>query len=470
MKLKNYFGYAIADLGNNIAFSVVGSYLTLYYTDVLGAHFDASTATIWSVAITVIFIFARIWDGVNDPIMGYIVQRAKPTKYGKFRPYLLYGGIPLAPVVVLMFAPFKNMPLIGCILFALFSYLIYEMLYTIVLVPYGSLAMVMTREQNERSRLSIMRSIGGGIGGIPSGLFPILVYSTYIDSTGAKVSVLDGNKLVIAMAVIAVIIIISYVTAFFNVEEQYPYSDAEQEIKLKNSLRTLIHNKPFLIICLAGMLLIASSMYIGTANLYLFNVYFQKTSFMIFVGLVTYAPMVIMIPFTELIIKKIGKKEICVFGLTLSVLATFIMAVGHIQNPWVFIALSFLQGCGISFFTLEIWAMAMDVIDYQEMLTKKREEAINYAIFTFTRKIGQAISSIVPALLAAVGYVAAKGYAGQDASTVQGIYTISTVVPLLMFILMLILMVLYPLNKKKEKEMREVLALQRADYPAAEGN
>lgn len=468
LKFRSYLGYGIADLGNNIAFAAVGSYLTLFYSDVLGANFDEKTSALWLSAVTAIMIVARIWDAVNDPIMGWLAQRAKPTKWGKFRHYLLFGGIPLAFSALLMFAPIPDMSLAECIVFALFTYIAYGMIYTVVLVPYGSLATVMTRDVRERSRLSIARSIGGGIGGIPAGmLFPLLVYTTVTASDGTSVSELDGMKLFVCMAVIAAIMIICYVTAFFTTKENYEYPHAVQNTNLVVTLKSLVRNKPFVIMSLAGMLLIASSMYITSIDLYLFNVFYRKEGMMTFVTIATYAPMVITIPFTELIIKKVGKKEMCIYGLIASVAATFVMAVWRVPNPWIFIALCFVQGAGIGFFTLEIWALAMDVIDYQELRTGRREEATGYAAFTFMRKIGQALAAIVPALLGVVGYVSSKGYAGQSAETVDGIYILATVVPLIMFVLMLVLMLLYPLNKKKDAEMREQLALRRAEYDNA---
>lgn len=468
LKFVNYLGYGIADLGNNIAFAAVGSYLTLFYSDVLGAHFDENTSAAWLSAVTAIMIIARVWDAINDPIMGWLAQRAKPTKWGKFRHYLLFGGIPLAFSAVLMFLPIPDMSLAECIVFALITYIAYGMIYTVVLVPYGSLATVMTRDVRERSRLSIARSIGGGIGGIPAGmLFPLLVYSTVIDANGEKVSELDGNKLVICMAAIAVVMIISYVTAFFTTKENYEYPHTAQDTDLFATLKSLARNKPFVIMSLAGMLLIASSMYITSIDLYLFNVYYRREGMMTFVTIATYAPMVATIPFTEAIIRKVGKKEMCLYGLTASVAATLVMAVWRIPNPWIFIALCFLQGAGVGFFTLEIWALAMDVIDYQELRSGKREEATGYAAFTFMRKIGQAIAAIVPALLGAVGYVASKGYAGQSSETVDGIYILATAVPLVMFVLMFILMLMYPLNKKRDAEMRLALAERRAAYDSA---
>ena len=464
LKLGSYVGYGIADLGNNIAFAAVGAYLPAFYSDVLGADSDEATSAVWLTAVTVIMVIARIWDAINDPIMGWLAQRAKPTRWGKFRHYLLFGGIPLALSAVLMFAPIPGMSLAECIVFAFFTYIAYGMIYTVVLVPYGSLATVMTRSENERSRLSVARSIGGGIGGVPAGiLFPLLVYSSvYNAEDGKYVDVLDGEKLVICMAVIAVIMIVSYSVAFAFTKENYAYPHAVQQTSLRKALKSLVKNKPFVIMSLAGMLLIASSMYISSINVYLANVYYRKPLLMTFVTIATYAPMVIMIPFTEKIIKKIGKKEMCVYGLILSVAATLVMSVWRIPNPWVYLVFCFLQGSGVGFFTLEIWALAMDVIDCHELMTGRREEAIGYAAFTFMRKIGQAIAAIVPYLLAVVGYVTGSGYGGQTQEAVDGIYLLATVVPLIMFALMLLLMILYPLGKRRDGEMRARLAALRA--------
>lgn len=465
LNFKNYLGYAVADLGNNIAFSAISAYLMLYYTDVLGANLSTDNYAVWLNAITIIMIVARVWDGINDPIMGFVIQGLKPTKWGKFRPFLLIGGIPLSIVALLCFLPVQINSLVGCISFALISYILYGMIYTIVLVPYGSMATVMTRDNCERSSLSICRSIGGGIGGIPAGIvFPLVIYTTVIAADGTKTETLNGKALFVCMAVIALVMVLSYIASFFCTKENYPYPNAKQKLNLRATFKSLLHNKPFIIISLAGMLLIACSMYIGSINIYLFNVYYLKNGFMTFVTIATYLPMIVFIPFVNKIIKKVGKKEMCIHGLILSTAASLIMWLWKMPNPWIYIAFCFLQGAGIGFFTLEIWAMAMDVIDYQELLTKRREEASSYAIFTFMRKIGQAIAAIVPSLLAWAGYDGKFSYVQQGEGVALNIYNLATIVPFILFALMLILMIIYPLGKKNDAKMREDLAEVRRQY------
>ena len=444
LTLKNYVGYGIADLGNNLGFSIASTFLLLYYSDVLGAHLDTK---IWAAITTAIIVIARVWDGINDPIMGAIVQNSKASKFGKFRHFILYGGLALVLAFTLMFLPIKNMHLALCTIFAFVTYIVYGMVYTIVLVPYGSVASVMTRDNKERSRLSISRAIGGGIGGIPAGmLFPLFVY----DSDKKIVA----NRLFIGVAICAVVIGICYVIGFLCTKENYPYTNKTGKIKLRVTLKELIHNKPFVIMSIFGMLLIASSMYINSIYIYLFKSVFEKPAQQTFATIAIYVPMVIMIPFTGIIIKKFGKKLPLIISFAIATIAGIFMSVFYIQNTIIFIALIALQNVGTAFGTLEIWALAMDVIDYHEYKTGKREEAGCYAIFTFMRKIGQALSALVPVFIASVGYEADTKLSD---STKLGIYRFATIVPTVLFFFMFILIIFYPLNKSEDTKMRSAL-------------
>lgn len=442
--LRNYLGYAVCDTGNSLGFSVASTYLASYYTDVVGLSGFASTA---------IMIVARIWDAVNDPIMGFAAHRGKPTRFGKYRHFLLFAGIPYAIASVLLFSTGNsgsyNLRVALCAL----TYIICGMLYTVVLVPYGSLASVMTHDTLERSRLSVCRSIGGGIGSAPAGmLLPLLIFSD---------DKIVGGKLLKTMLVICVLMCISYVLAFFSVHENVPPEKNPPAIKVGPTVRSLIKNRPFVLMSIIGCLLIASSMYLHSSGVYLFKDYFRRTGFvMTLYTVISYAPMVIMIPFTDVIIKKIGKKEFSIIGLAVSTLAAVILCIHRVTNPWVFIVFSAFINMGVGFLTLEIWAFAADVIDVQELNTKKREESVTYAVFTFMRKIGQAVAACVPLLLQFIGYDnAAVG--NQTQQVCVGIYRVATTGPAVMFALMLLCFALYPLSRTRMKEIGAELAVMR---------
>ncbi|NLA77703.1 MAG: MFS transporter, partial [Clostridiales bacterium] len=407
-------------------------------------------------AVFVIMLVARIWDGINDPVMGFFVQAHKPSKHGKYRPFLLWGGIPLALSVVLIFTYIPGLSNGAYIAVAASTYILYGMLYTVVCVPYGSLASVMTVDENERSLLSVFRSIGGGIGSVPTAiLFPMLVL---VDNK------LDAGRLLKAMAVIAVLMVVMYILGFSWTRENVPPEENPHKIKFTQTLKSLVKDRAFVLMSIVGCLLMASSMYMGTVNVYLFKDYFGKGGLLTVLTIISYAPMAIMIPFINKMIKKFGKKEISIAGLAVSAVASFVVFALRVTNPWIYIAMNAFINLGVGFLTLEVWAMAMDAFDYHELKTGRREEAVNYAVFTFMRKVGQALAALAPFFVGLVGYNSELVGLGQNTSTLKGMYTVSTLVPFIMFAIMLAAMIFYPLNKRKTIEMREALAKQREAY------
>lgn len=451
LSISNYLGYTLVDVGNSLAFAAMGSFLTVFYTDVLG---------ISPFVAGIIMIVARIWDGINDPIMGFLAQARKPKKSGKYRPFLIWGGVPLAFSAALVFLPISSLisseHKVIMIIFAAFTYILYGMLYTVVLVPYGSLATVMTRKTDERSLLSVCRSIGGGIGSLPASIiFPMLVWAD------KEKTQLDSSKLFGAMCIIGILMIVMYCIGYKCTRETVPPSN--NKVNVTESLKSIIKDKTFVIMSIEGCLLMASANYLNSVNVYIFKDFFGNGGLVALYTVIAYAPMVIMIPFVNKIINKIGKKEISVIGLAVSAVSSLILFVFRFDNAVAYMIMSFFVNAGVSFMTLEIWAMAMDVIDHQEMVTGRREEASDYAVFTFMRKVGQAIGALAPVFLGLVGYDTKLVGKGQSSSTVSGMYSVATIVPFVMFAIMLVLMILYPLNRKKAEEMKNTLKEMRGE-------
>ena len=157
IKFKDKIGYAMGDMGGLLTFSLIGAFQNKFYTDVL--HIQPAK-------IVVLILVARLWDAINDPIWGAFIDSRRPTKQGKFRPYVFWFSIPLAVSAVLMFTVIPNLSEAKYLLFAYITYILYGMMYTCVNIPYGSLASVVTDDEKERSSLSMWRSIGAGIGGL----------------------------------------------------------------------------------------------------------------------------------------------------------------------------------------------------------------------------------------------------------------------------------------------------------------
>ena len=228
-------------------------------------------------------------------------------------------------------------------------------------------------------------------------------------------------------------------------------------------------------LCIASMLLIAFQFYYQSTYTYLFTDYFGKPGLYAMVSICTYLPMAIFIPIMNKLITRFGKKELCAVGMafaTVAVLMQYFIKFTPLADatnpiaPYVFLGLTFLSGLGQTFLVLEVWALVMDVIDYHEVRTGKREEGMTYALFSFTRKLGQTLAGVgLNALLAFINYdVDTTKNGGQLKPEVIGnIYNISTIVPAIMLALMAVVLFFgYDLSKKKLAEIHTELEQKRA--------
>lgn len=449
---KNIIGYALGDTGGVLSFGVVSSFLQMYYTDVL--HISLAK-------ITMLMLVARIWDAINDPLCGAFIDSRKPTKYGRFRPYVFWLSFPMIIAFVLVFVKIPGLSESQYLIYAYITYILYGMMYTGVNIPYGSMASVMTDNLRERSTLSVARSFGSGVGSLPGQiLLPLFVYSTAVD-TGVKY--LDGSKLLGGILLIAGFMVIIYTASFKMTKENITPPAGQKKESMGRVMVQLMRNRAFVMLCLASLLLIAGSMYTQTIFNYLFKNYFKTPGLFAMVTVATYIPMLVLMPFMGKLVVKFGKKEICSFGSIFASLAFIALYFMKTENPYVFLGMVLISGFGVSFFTLEVWALVTDTIDYQEKLTNRRDEGTSYACFSFFRKLGQTLAGMGAAgALAMIGYVTAEGVLEQTAEVNRGIYDIATLVPFVLYLVMFLLLQFgYPLTRVRMEELGKELEAQR---------
>ncbi|MCL2022761.1 MAG: glycoside-pentoside-hexuronide (GPH):cation symporter [Oscillospiraceae bacterium] len=454
--MKDKIGYALGDMGGLFFFSTVSAYLQMFYTEIL---------RIPLAKISNLLLAVRIWDGINDPICGTLIDRRKPSENGKFRPFLRMFSPLLAVFGVLMFTRIPGLSAAQYLIYAYITHILYEGMYTMCNIPYGSMASVITDDGAERSQLSTFRSIGAGLGGLPAQMIlPMFVFS--VDDNGQKF--LNGDKFFMGMVIFGILTIIVYWSSFYLTKERIapPPPEKAQKQNIGETISFLLKNKPFLVLCFASMLMVGTQFYTQNVYNYLYKDYFNEPELYTFVTIATYAPMVFLIPFIGKLVEKFGKKRLCGYGLLMSMVANIIALLIRTANPYVFLVFCFLSGLGFTFFLLQIWAMATDVIDYQELISHKREEGTSFAFFFFTRKIGQTLAGAgAPWLMMAIGYKVAEGdeIIVQAAGVADQLYTIANLVPAITFFLMFITVsFLYPLDKEQEEDMRAKLRKRRA--------
>ena len=450
---KNIIGYALGDTGGVLAFGVISTFLNVYYTDVFGID---------PAKLTILFLVARLWDAINDPMMGAFVDSRKPNPAGRFRPWVYRFSWAMMASLILLFLPINDIfpGFNHYLLYAYITYIFYGMMYTGVNIPYGSMATVMTRDIKERSTLSMARTFGAGIGQMAgSVILPLVVYTTA--DNGVKI--LDQHKMFAAILVIVCLQFIAYQLNYRLTRETVIAPPKEKGDTVFKVMGSLVKNRPFVTLSLASMLLIAGNMYSNTANTYLFKNYYNAPGMQALVPVATYLPMALSMPFLNKLVLKFGKKELCGFGAYLAAFTYLIMYFVKLPSATLFLVGLFITGVGLTFFTMEVWALVSDTIDYQDKLTHKREEGTSYAIFSFFRKMGQTIAGVsFNALLAGIGYVAAT--AGTNEAVVQtqevnnGIYTLATMLPFIMYIIMALLLHFgYNLGRKETEELKAEL-------------
>ena len=449
IKFKDKIGYALGDMGGLLSFSLIAAFLNMFYTDVL--HISAGK-------ITVLMIVARVWDALNDPMWGAFIDSRKPTRFGRFRPYIIWASFPMALGAFLMFFKVPGLSENQYLIYAYITYIFYGMMYTGVNIPYGSLASVITDDEIERSSLSMWRSIGAGVGGLPAQiLLPLMVYSTVANADGTNAKVLDPTKLSVAVGCLSILSVMIFVLHFKLTKErvQLPPTQKQSDFNVLQTVSVLIKNRPFIVLCAVSMLLICFQMYTQTVYNYLFKNYFEKPGLYSIVTICTYLPMAMFLPFMGKLIKKFGKKEICAAGLGFAAVVNIVMyLIGFTpaaENPYVFLALTFFSGAGQTFLVLEVWALVMDVIDYQEFLSGRREEGTSYSFYSFTRKLGQTIAGAGAAAI--LGWIGYNGeLAVQPKEVLPKLYNISTLIPAIILIVMFVLIAFFYKLSKKELE------------------
>jgi len=449
--MKDKVGYAMGDGGGTLFLGVIGSYLTMFYSDVL--HIPMAS-------IMVLLLTLRVWDGINDPIWGTIVDRRPAGKHGKFRPYLRAFCIPLAVCGVLMFTKLPGLSPVQYLIYAYITHILYEGFYTTVNMPLGAMASVITDDGAERSQLSIYRTIGSGLGSaVGAVLLPQIIFSLAPDG---KAEILDADKLFLTMLVLAVCSIALTMLSFRMTTERVPPAPAEEKHNILQTVRVLLRNRPYLALCFASMLLIGVTMYTQTIYAFLYKDYFSSASLYTWVSIATYAPTALLVPILHKLVLRLGKKRLCAWGLLLSVAANTLALLLRTQNPYLFMGFCFFSGLGGTFMNMELWALIADVLDYQELLSHKREEGTCYALFFFMRKIGQTMAGSGSAfLLGKIGYDEKKIV--QEPGVANRMYTTATLAPAIAYTLMFLAMAFwYPLDQKKEEKIREDLRTQRA--------
>ena len=437
--LRDKLCYASGDLANDCTFILSSTFLMKFYTDVMGVD---------AYIIGIMMMVARIVDAFTDMTMGRILDLSKPGKNAKFRPWILRGGALVAVMSFLLYPSwFQNMPMTFKLVWMFTSYLLWgSVFYTMVNIPYSSMASAITDKPQERTQLSVFRNAGATIAGmvITAGI-PMLVYYTNDEGN----TVFNGGLFSYVAAGFSIAAIIFYLACYFGCTERIKIEPPKKDPNApKNSvIKNLVTNRSLIAIIVAAICLLLAQLTISGMAQYVYPNFYGNTTAQSTSALISNIGILLISAPVGTLAAKFGKKELSTAGTLFATIVYLVCYFVRPENVWVYVAFYVVAYLGLGVFNILIWACIIDVIDAAEVKNGVREDGTVYACYSFARKLGQAASAgLTGTLVTAVGYSAATAF---DPDVVNGIFNISCLVPAAGFLLVaLALFFLYPLNKK----------------------
>ena len=444
---KDEWGYIFGDMAGSFVNLYVDTYFLTFCTYCLGI-----SAT-WMAGL---FLFARLWDAINDPIIGSFPDRWHLGKSkDKFTPWIKLFMIPLALSGVLCFS---KVPFEGVVLhaFVAFAYIFFGMSYTGTSMPFGAMANVVTVDPVQRSKLSRARSVGGGlVGAVALGMVPVVCYKDNQPIPG---------RFTLLAVIFGICSIISYLLLCTLTKERVREEKSEGEkFEFVTVLKMVLKNRPLIGVMIAtigSMLVITGS---SQTYGYIYKEVYGNASLATISMACSMPFMIVVFPLIPKMVNKFGKRDVILYTAVLSFVFSAVRMFIYIENVWVYTALNIMTLLGQTAFTMLIWALVSDCLDYSEWKTGFRSDGSMYSMYTFSRKIGSTIASSGLAFsLGLVGYVSGENVV-QTTEAVKGIYYICNGIPTICYALILIgIGLIFNLDKKKTDQMYAEMAERRA--------
>ena len=443
--IREKIGYGFGDMASSMFWKLFGSYLMIFYTDVFGMP---------AAVVGTMFLITRVWDSAFDPIIGIIADRTQ-SRWGKFRPYLLYLAIPFAVIGVLTFTT-PDFSDGGKVIYAYFTYSLMMMVYSAINVPYASLLGVMSPESKDRNMLSTYRMTFAYIGSF----IALLLFMPMVNrfSMGHD----EQHGWMMSVIVIAVLCALLFYGCFaWTTERVKPIK--KQQNSLKSDLQDLLHNRPWWILLGAGVAALVFNSIRDGATVYYFKYYVVEEEYasislfgisFVLSGLylaVGQAANIVGVVLAAPLSNRIGKKKTYMWAMSIvTVLSVIFYWFDKEQLMLMFIFQVLISICAGSIFPL-LWSMYADCADYSELKTGNRATGLIFSSSSMSQKFGWAIGSAVTGWLLAFYGFEANAVQGEEA--IHGIRMFLSWLPAMGTVLSVIFISLYPLS---EKEMRKI--------------
>jgi GPH family glycoside/pentoside/hexuronide:cation symporter len=435
--------YGTGDLGISMNNSIITAFFSVFMVTVVGMP---------PGLVAIIFIIGRSWDFINDPIIGHLSDRTR-TKWGRRRPFLLFGAIPFGLSFILLWLG-PDFSQTGLIIYYSLAYIVYEAMATIVYMPYYALTPELTEDYDERTKLTSYRMMFNIIGSLTAYILPLFIIGN--DWTQAT------KQQVLVMAMVAAVIAATpFLIVFLSTKEKKEFQRQELP-KFIPSLKAAFKNRPFVF---GAMMYLFTWMTIIVveSNLQFFIIHIvqrQSQSMIIMVSIFVTA--IFALPIWNWVSKNWNKRYAYIGGVAFWAVVMMILIFMSPETPfWLILILCIMAGIGVSAAQVLPWSIIPDAIEWEEWQTGERNEGMFYSLITLLGKVGMAIAQPVGLLiLQLTGFKEGQGVI-QSPTALLGVRLVMGPLPALLLLSGILMAVFYPLTREQHHEVVKALRLRR---------
>ncbi len=443
--------YGAGDIGFSLTTTIIGAFFAIFLTDVVGISPGA--------AGTAIFI-GSTWDSINDPIMGYISDRTR-TRWGRRRPYLLFGPLPFAIAFTLMWwRPPVEQELLLAIYYAV-AYLFFDAAATLLYMPYFALTPELTSDYDERTSLTSYRMFFSILGSLLAFTVPWFIIDSFQPQNMSRVLLMGG--------IFAGASALPLLLAFFGTREREEYMHKERPA-LRQSLRLVLRNKPFLFGLGIFLTTWISIVILQDSLAYFIKHVVEREAQSELIMATVFVTAILVLPLWNWISQRSSKRWAYIGGIAFWAVVQIVLVTVTAQTSLaVILVLCFLAGIGVAAAHVLPWAIIPDAIEWGELQSGQRSEGMTYSLVTLLRKAATSIA--IPATLWLLQLTGYDGLAEQQpASAILGLRLVIGPIPAVLLCLGIVFAFFYPLTRRKHAEVVDELERRRSATPEEEAS
>jgi len=442
LSIKEKIGYSLGDTASHFVWDMVGFWLLFFYTDIYG---------ISAAAAGTIMLVARFWDMAIDPIIGVVSDRTN-TRWGKFRPYILFGAIPYAVLAILTFTT-PNFGEVGKIIYAGATYVLLMTAYAAINLPYSALGAVMTDDTYERAGLNTYRFIAG-FGGqfIVTGL--ALTLAEFFGG-GDKAQGFQYTLFLFA----ALSLVFFFIT--FKTTKERVQPPKAQENSLKEDVKNLFQNKAWIILAIVGIVSFIMFAMQNAAIAYYFKYYLGRENNVQLFNVIGTVALIVALPLSKPLAKRFGNKNVFIGSSIISGVFFMLIYLPGVNDLTTIYVFNVIAKMAYAPAVPLLWTMIADSADYGEWTTGRRATGLYFSAAVFAQKAGWGIGAAVAGWILAVSQFVPN--VEQTDTAITGIKLLVSVIPGILYMSCALFMIFYKIDTKTTDLMKKDLDARRLE-------